>query len=1005
MAKNCAPASTPSEFIAASATSAVRFFRLLQHNYSSPLHNGDDWEPPGPSGLRRSAAAPSIGHCQDSDEAPKWDLLRDSLRLGDHLEFLRAALDRYEFTPAFQDSSRAHLRRLGMRLADRRLFLGVVGEFSSGKSTLINALLREPFLQTDVLQGTTSVPTQVGYGHHLDAHVLFRDGTAQWFTRKCLSRRRRWPWLLGNLEQVSQADRDHLTEFLRQHTASPEAADKIATVYLAHPAKRFHTEGIVVVDTPGTCSADYPQHEQTTREAVRHLCDAVVVVIPATAPVSESLLKYLRANLEGLLPRCIFVVTKLDLVRRGERSRLVKYVQTRLENALNRPRPAVVAAAPGAFLQHCCPSESNGQEQAGGQRGGDIQALAQEYLAAEHELIEFLRAGKLLALAGGIAGRTAQLMTMLDKELKSREQECRGQREDLEEHPIPDLVELADRWKRDMRDRVWSGTSLLQEQAASSFQSACRSLASEAEKLISQTQNRTGLSAVVQTSLPQSLRQAEGCLQQSVRHVYGKIVDVAQKLHGEFVADFQKSYPTLATLGAMSSPGSSLTKSQEHREQFAKSVTSQIESTVRDFAQEANFKEWARVVGIAVVGLIIGTFIFPAVGTFFGGVLGGIVGRFFWQQWEQRKSAARAKVLETIENKFDEFRSTADQIVTTWINESEVLLLASVDAYAAKYQRAVQEMIERDERMKAKLLSLQKKIRADLDQLRHRHSDLRKAESNIAFSLLGPGQGDADYPPPPQEGLRSEQDRKQREIDEAARQQKLQEEARAQSEKERKQRETDEAARQRKLQEEARVQSENERKQREIDEVVRNQKSREEERKRKLREIDEAARKQKLRQEETDRAGKTSAGGPPLASRRSRLVAVAIDLFATLLVLVPGCFLVFSGNDHKDIPVGPLFMLGGVLILVCVQICLLLTQGQSIGKKVVGVRIIKQDGGSPGFVGAVLLRVCVPWLIGAIPYAGQAFALVNLLFIFGEKRRCLHDRIAGTIVVEVAARK
>lgn len=183
--------------------------------------------------------------------------------------------------------------------------------------------------------------------------------------------------------------------------------------------------------------------------------------------------------------------------------------------------------------------------------------------------------------------------------------------------------------------------------------------------------------------------------------------------------------------------------------QVTKVVTAKIEKTVRDFAQEVTFKEWALVVGIAVAGLIVGTFVFPVVGTFFGAVVGGIVGRLFWQKWEERKSAARSKALETIQNTFGEFRPNADQIVTTWISELETLLLASVDAYVAKYQRPVQEMIERDERMKATLLSLQKKIHADLDQLRHRHADLRRAESKIAFSLRDPEQGDANRSLPP----------------------------------------------------------------------------------------------------------------------------------------------------------------------------------------------------------------------------------------------------------------
>lgn len=38
-------------------------------------------------------------------------------------------------------------------------------------------------------------------------------------------------------------------------------------------------------------------------------------------------------------------------------------------------------------------------------------------------------------------------------------------------------------------------------------------------------------------------------------------------------------------------------------------------------------------------------------------------------------------------------------------------------------------------------------------------------------------------------------------------------------------------------------------------------------------------------------------------------------------------------------------------------------------------------------------------MIGQIPYLGPAFGLANVLWIFGGERRCLHDYIADTLVV------
>jgi uncharacterized RDD family membrane protein YckC len=102
------------------------------------------------------------------------------------------------------------------------------------------------------------------------------------------------------------------------------------------------------------------------------------------------------------------------------------------------------------------------------------------------------------------------------------------------------------------------------------------------------------------------------------------------------------------------------------------------------------------------------------------------------------------------------------------------------------------------------------------------------------------------------------------------------------------------------------------------------------------------------------------------------------------------------------------FLLGGtvmalaLLALFIVQVWMLSTRGQSIGKRMLGIRIVLfRDNGNPGFLHAWLLRNFVPGLISLVPYVGFLFVLVDICFIFGEQRRCVHDLIAGTKVVKM----
>lgn len=68
-------------------------------------------------------------------------------------------------------------------------------------------------------------------------------------------------------------------------------------------------------------------------------------------------------------------------------------------------------------------------------------------------------------------------------------------------------------------------------------------------------------------------------------------------------------------------------------------------------------------------------------------------------------------------------------------------------------------------------------------------------------------------------------------------------------------------------------------------------------------------------------------------------------------------------------------------------------KGATVGKRLLGLRVVSRDGGAPGF-GASLVRAAV-WLIGTT--AGSFGFLVAL---FNRENRTLHDYASGTVVVE-----
>lgn len=140
---------------------------------------------------------------------------------------------------------------------------------------------------------------------------------------------------------------------------------------------------------------------------------------------------------------------------------------------------------------------------------------------------------------------------------------------------------------------------------------------------------------------------------------------------------------------------------------------------------------------------------------------------------------------------------------------------------------------------------------------------------------------------------------------------------------------------------------------------------------------------------------------PNLAGRGARLGAFLIDLLFFALCVGPGAAMAgLSDQGDTVYSIGVVLCVVGFLIAVVVQIMLLTKRGQTVGKKLVGVKIVKYDDGSaPGFVHACLLRAIVPGIIGNVPIVGPLFSLTDICCIFTYERRCLHDLIAKTKVV------
>lgn len=142
-----------------------------------------------------------------------------------------------------------------------------------------------------------------------------------------------------------------------------------------------------------------------------------------------------------------------------------------------------------------------------------------------------------------------------------------------------------------------------------------------------------------------------------------------------------------------------------------------------------------------------------------------------------------------------------------------------------------------------------------------------------------------------------------------------------------------------------------------------------------------------------------------LAGRGTRFGAAILDSLIAGIAVVPmfigANFQALQAGDYMNAfsGVGMGIALVAMLVLIGITIQLVRKNGQTVGKKLLGIKVVRSDFSKASLARIFWLRNVVNAIPGMIPFVGNFYGIVDHAFIFGERRQCVHDKIADTIVV------
>lgn len=227
----------------------------------------------------------------------------------------------------------ARLAESQRRLSDGGLVALVLGEFKRGKSTLLNALLREPDLLPVDTYFATRVVTTVSWAATEHIEFVPADDTP---TRV-----------------ITRAE---IADFAAESSAKRAGAGDV--VIGLH--NDWLASGLTVVDTPGIGGV-YQAHTAATL-ACLPTADVVVYVLDASQPLLDGELAFVDRAARAVAPESfVFVVTKADTV--ADPAPIVADARERLAAALGVADVPVIPVSGSAWLRYLADNDPEDREE------------------------------------------------------------------------------------------------------------------------------------------------------------------------------------------------------------------------------------------------------------------------------------------------------------------------------------------------------------------------------------------------------------------------------------------------------------------------------------------------------------------------------------------------------------------------------------------------------------------------------------------------------------------
>lgn len=619
-----------------------------------------------------------------------WRNISEMADIDSHIVFATTLMGKYDWEEATKHRLEKQVSAIVDKQNDNLLNISVIGEFSTGKSSFINALVGYELLAVNVIQGTTVAITIIEYSEQFSITLTDFSGKSLKIIFKSI---------------------DSLRQQLHIYTTDAAYAKKIDYVTVTLPSDILKN-GYRIIDTPGTNSLEL-WHEEVTCRAIKELSDLSIILTDSTQPMPATLVSFLDNTLGDSVESCAFVANKIDRIGDKERDGIIKFIGKKICQSFDIENPMVLPFSSVAL------TNSFAKETVSVDSGSFLLTTS-----SLERLLSYTAKQRLRAQAQKILHLVDDIYSTLDNNIKSIAAQYQQELQMLERSRQTDFKPFISRQIYLRQKSFMAGA----QDYKYKVESVCDSLASTAKNNIeTKIQNYStldGLSNYIKGSLSKDIKDEGRSIISGTEAQFKKLRTLFNKELKQFQKEFEREFDKLKILSVKFNlkPKDMVVRHSAHSANIGP-VTTLI-------TEELSKENWA-VGGGAAAGAAIGTVLAPGIGTIVGTVIGLFAGAAAAPDTSGVKGKIKSKLSTPLHSYY---RSVASDCMTNYnnfVDDIRSRLETEINRYYSTYASTIAQRIKDWEARRRAVKGRIQMIEKEIDSLGSRQQMIKKMISKI----------------------------------------------------------------------------------------------------------------------------------------------------------------------------------------------------------------------------------------------------------------------------------